>query len=1374
MTQLRSGRGHRRRPGAHRTTRTRTSSPRTCSPSPTGWAATAAARSPARWRSPRSRALHRPHGRRPARGRRRGQPPSFEQQAGDPDLAGMGTTIVVIAVVRGRRRDELAFANVGDSPGLPAPRRRARAGQRGPQPRGRDGARRPAHPRRSRRPPAPQHRDPGARHRAPRRRRHLHGRPVRGRPLRAVQRRPLRRGRRRPHRRRPAPPRRPPRGGRELVRLANEGGGRDNITVVVVDVVDDDDRAGAASAAIGRDPSSAQPRRPRRVHHRDRADGVQDGHGHEAEAQGEEGEATPPQRFTWRVAVFLVAVRRRPRRRRPAPSAATPATRTSSASPATRSPSSRASPAACCGSTRRSRSAPASPAPRSRPALARLDGRPRGADPRRGRDYVENLRERDRSRPPRRPPRTTTTTTTTAPTTVTPTTRRSPVIASFRRNTELGLIVLAVLVTGGAYTLASLGRTASLPANIGPFLGVVLGLLVAAHIATRRLAPAADAVLLPLAALLNGIGYVFIARLDEDLAGLQATWTLSASRAFIGTLIVVRRVRDLQRYRYTFMLIGLALLLLPLVPGVGREINGARIWATRPAQLPARRVRQDRPRRVLRVVPRREARGARHGDVAPLRPILPDPKHLGPVLLAWGVSLVVMTAEKDLGSSLLFFALFIVMLWVATERTAYLGVGAVLFGGGAAFAYSTFTHVQERVSIWLDPWQDPSGDGFQVIQSWFAMAWGGMAGTGLGLGNPDRIPVAETDFIFAAIGEELGLLGSAAVIVAFVLMVGSGLRIAVRADAPFEKLLATGLTILLGVQSFIIMAGVTRLLPLTGVTLPFVSYGGSSLVANYVLLALLVPHLRRRRDRQAPMKAAVNAAAPARARPARLLPGAVRDDQLRPGVPGRRPQRQPAQHPPDRARLQPPRGQIITADGAVLACTVPAVATPAGRPRRRPVHDRRRSRSASSSSSACIPRATCSVTSPATSTSASAPPASRALQRRAGRPDHRAGVPELSDLFVDRDRTGDVTLTTAQGRAAAGPRRARRPQQRLGRGHRPPRRLDPRAVEHPVVRPEPARAHDTTADDSEDVRSRPPRPPAAGPHVAGAVLPGSTFKVVTGSVGVETGVVTPSRARVPGSHRATTAATDRTIQNFGGETCGGTLFDILRVSCNSAFAQMGPTSGPSACSRAPSASASTTGRRSTCPPRPRRCSPTRSSTALPVLAQSPSARATSRPRRCRWRSSPAIANNGIIMRPHVMAEVRDDEGEVIKTSSPSRGSRRSARRRRQLMREAMRRGRERHGDRPACDPASRSAARPAPRSSTGNPDAGVARVDHRIRRPTRAARRRSQWPSSSRRSRGSARSPAAGWPRRSRSRSWRRSSRCKPAGNRSGPERSLP
>jgi peptidoglycan glycosyltransferase len=238
------------------------------------------------------------------------------------------------------------------------------------------------------------------------------------------------------------------------------------------------------------------------------------------------------------------------------------------------------------------------------------------------------------------------------------------------------------------------------------------------------------------------------------------------------------------------------------------------------------------------LVEKREVLGVAARRVGPLS--LPELRHFGPVLVAWGVSLVVMVMEKDLGSSLLFFALFIVVLWVATERASYLAIGGVLFSAGAYFSWLVFAHVQQRVELWLHAFKDPHGLGYQIVQATFALAWGGIAGTGLGLGNPTSIPAAKTDFIFAAIGEELGLLGTAAIVAAFLLIVGVGLRIALRAGSPFETLLATGLTTIIGFQAFIIMGGVTRLVPLTGVTLPFVSYGGSSLVSNYVLLALLL------------------------------------------------------------------------------------------------------------------------------------------------------------------------------------------------------------------------------------------------------------------------------------------------------------------------------------------------------------------------------------------------------------------------------------------------------------------------------------------------------------------------------------------------------
>lgn len=419
---------------------------------------------------------------------------------------------------------------------------------------------------------------------------------------------------------------------------------------------------------------------------------------------------------------------------------------------------------------------------------------------------------------------------------------------SARRNTELGLIVLGTLVVVGAYTLASLAKDSGIPTDIGPFLAIILGSQLVGHIALRRFAPQADGMLLPLAGLLNGLGYVFIVRLDQaaaepsGLAGLQATWVILGMGAFVATLIVLSNSRTLERYRYTAGLIGIGLLLLPLVPVLGREINGSRIWVSfgpinfQPGEF---------AKLALAVffagylVDKRELLAVSRsvGGVS-----LPDPKHLGPIIMAWGASLVIMISQRDLGSSLLFFTLFVVLLWVATERASYLAVGTVLFVAGVGFSITMFSHVQRRIDVWMNPWTqtNQAQGGGQVTQALFSMADGGIVGRGLNLGQPRKVPLVETDFIFAAITEEMGLLGASAILVTFLLLIGAGLRIALRAANGFDKLLAVGLTTLLGFQAFIIIAGVVRVLPLTGVTLPFVSYGGSSLLANYVLLALLL------------------------------------------------------------------------------------------------------------------------------------------------------------------------------------------------------------------------------------------------------------------------------------------------------------------------------------------------------------------------------------------------------------------------------------------------------------------------------------------------------------------------------------------------------
>lgn len=431
-----------------------------------------------------------------------------------------------------------------------------------------------------------------------------------------------------------------------------------------------------------------------------------------------------------------------------------------------------------------------------------------------------------------------------------------------RRNTELGLLLLVVVIVVVAYVLASLGLDSRLPADVLPFLGAIVALLVSTNLITRWLAPQADPTFVPLAAALNGLGYVVIARINPDLAALQALWTLLGVGVLTVVLAVVRHSRDLSTYRWTIGLVGLLLIALPFTP-LGTSVGGARIWV----QLGPVSFQPGEFAKVALaiffagyLVEKRELLSLGSWGVGRLR--IPDPKHLGPVLVAWGVSLLVMMYQTDLGSSLLFFALFIVMLWVATQRVSYLVVGSGLFALGSVLAWSMFSHVQRRVRVWLDPWVDVNGEGYQIAQSIFAMADGGLTGTGLGLSGTVTIPVAETDFIFAVFAQELGLVGGTALLVAFLLLVGAGLRTAVWADNPFDKLLATGLSALLGVQAFIIMAGVTRVLPLTGITLPFVSYGGSSLLGSWLLVALLV-RISDGNNRRAAQRSATATGSPA-------------------------------------------------------------------------------------------------------------------------------------------------------------------------------------------------------------------------------------------------------------------------------------------------------------------------------------------------------------------------------------------------------------------------------------------------------------------------------------------------------------------------------
>ena len=410
-----------------------------------------------------------------------------------------------------------------------------------------------------------------------------------------------------------------------------------------------------------------------------------------------------------------------------------------------------------------------------------------------------------------------------------------------RRRTELGMIILVLVLTGGLYTLANIGTGKAVPTGIIPFLVLVFVLMLVAHLSLRRLAPQADPVLLPLAALLNGTGYVFIAGLDKAQASAQATWTGIGVVAFIATLALFPRAIDLERYRYLIALAGVVLLLLPLAPHIGEDVNGARLWVRAgPLSFQPEEFAKLAMAIFFASVLAERAGLLATGTRRIGRWLVLEPRYLAPLLVAWGMSLLVLLAENDLGSSFLFFALFVGLLWVATGRAAYLALGAGLFGAGAVFALDVVHHAQTRVQGWLDPWAHFATSGYQIIEGWFALAAGGMWGLGPGQGNPGIIPEATSDFIFAAIGEEIGLVGVTALLIAYLLITGSGLRAAVRSQRSFSKLLATGLSLLLVVQVFVVVAGITRLIPVTGITLPFVSYGGSSLVSNYILLAILL------------------------------------------------------------------------------------------------------------------------------------------------------------------------------------------------------------------------------------------------------------------------------------------------------------------------------------------------------------------------------------------------------------------------------------------------------------------------------------------------------------------------------------------------------
>ncbi|GAA3541027.1 FtsW/RodA/SpoVE family cell cycle protein [Nocardioides daeguensis] len=414
-----------------------------------------------------------------------------------------------------------------------------------------------------------------------------------------------------------------------------------------------------------------------------------------------------------------------------------------------------------------------------------------------------------------------------------------------RRGAELFLLVLALVVGIGAYAAVGLGVDGEVPANLIGYGGWLTLLVVAAHVAVRVVAPYADPVLLPVVAALNGLGLAVIHRVDlakdTGLASQQLTWMTLGVALFVGTLVALPDHRLLARFTYTSGLAAIVLLVLPMVPGLGTSINGAKIWIS----LGPFSFQPGEVAKLLLVITfagylvvHRDALALAGRRVVFVD--LPRGRDLGPILMMWVVSLGILVLQRDLGSSLLFFGLFLVMLYVATERPGWLVVGALLFFGGATAAYRLFGHVQSRVDIWLDPFADADGKGYQLVQALYGFAWGGLMGRGLGEGMPERVPYVESDFILAAIGEELGLTAVMAVLLLYGLVVERALRAALISRDGFGKLVATGLAAVFALQVFVVVGGVTRLIPLTGLTTPFLSYGGSSLVVNWVIIAILL------------------------------------------------------------------------------------------------------------------------------------------------------------------------------------------------------------------------------------------------------------------------------------------------------------------------------------------------------------------------------------------------------------------------------------------------------------------------------------------------------------------------------------------------------
>jgi cell division protein FtsW (lipid II flippase) len=416
--------------------------------------------------------------------------------------------------------------------------------------------------------------------------------------------------------------------------------------------------------------------------------------------------------------------------------------------------------------------------------------------------------------------------------------------------TEAALLLAATLLVGVGTAVVTLtndeGITIDAYVAAAAFLASFGGLLFA----LKTWASRATRLLLPPVALLTALGLIEVFRLDRDLGRLQRYWLLLAAAIAIGVLRLLhgRGVEVLRRFRYLFLAAAFGFLLSPLLPSGlpigGATINGSRLWIQLELGQRTLSFQPGEAAKVLLVIFFASYLAERNRGLAEMPrsigPIgLPEPRQLLPLLLAFGVSFAVLVYQRDLGASILLFGVFVVLLYAATDRPAYLIAGGLLIASGASAAQSVFSHVQVRVDAWLHPFDDFSGTGFQVAQGIFALGDAGLFGTGLGAGVPYLIPAAATDYIFVALVEETGLAGGFAILAAFGLLFAVGFGIAIRSGDTFRSLLALGLTVTLALQMTLILGGVLRLMPLTGITLPFVSYGGSSLLANFGIVALL-------------------------------------------------------------------------------------------------------------------------------------------------------------------------------------------------------------------------------------------------------------------------------------------------------------------------------------------------------------------------------------------------------------------------------------------------------------------------------------------------------------------------------------------------------